>query len=85
MASETAAGEGRRQSKPADAPLTEEIQRLGGRLGLSGTAVAVLMVVFGVLVIVFPELIAWLVGGYLIAAGAIHLAGHVAAEAAPGE
>lgn len=84
MASETASGEGQGQTTQADTALTDEIQRLGGRLGLSGTAVAILMIVFGILVIAYPELIAWLVGGYLIVAGAIHLAGHLSAQSAAG-
>ncbi len=44
-------------------------------MGISCEIAAVVMVVFGVLVIVFPALIAWLVGLFLMVAGVVTLAG----------
>lgn len=64
--------------------ISKDVDRFFGKLGISGAASAILMVVFGVLVIVFPELIAWLIGGYLIIAGAINLAGHLSTMPKPG-
>ena len=47
------------------------------KLGITGMVAAVLTIVFGILVIVFPDLIAWLVGIYLIVVGLIDLIGHL--------
>lgn len=64
--------------------LQRDVDRLFQSFGISGVAQGILMIVFGVLVIVFPELIAWLIGGFLIIAGAIELAGHLSAHHAAG-
>lgn len=47
------------------------------RMGITGITAAVLMIVFGVLVIAYPHLIAWLVGIYLIIVGVVNLIGHM--------
>ncbi len=47
------------------------------RMGVTGTAAAVLMIIFGVLVISFPNLISWLVGIYLIVVGLMNLVGYI--------
>lgn len=47
------------------------IDRISGRTGLSGDAVAILMILAGVLVIVFPAILRFTVGGVLIALGVL--------------
>ena len=47
------------------------------KLGVTGMVAAILTIIFGILVIVFPDLIAWLVGIYLIIVGLIDLIGHL--------
>lgn len=49
------------------------VDRFAGRSGVSAEIVAVLMIVIGILVIVFPKLIAWFIGLLLIAAGVLWL------------
>jgi len=44
-------------------------------LGLPTPAVAILMVIFGVLILIFHELLPWLVGILLIVLGALWLVG----------
>jgi len=63
--------------------IQSETERAFRRLGVTGEASAVLMIVFGVLVIAFPALIAWIVGVYLIVVGAMQLAAHMGAKAPP--
>ncbi len=46
-------------------------------MGFTGLTAAILMIVFGVLVIAFPNLIAWLVGIYLIVVGLVNLVGEI--------
>lgn len=48
-------------------------ERIAGRSGVPVEIVAVLMIVIGILVIVFPELIAWFVGLLLIIGGVLWL------------
>lgn len=50
-----------------------DITKVMEKFGITGMVAAVLMIIFGVLVIVFPNLIAWIVGLYLIIVGAINL------------
>jgi uncharacterized membrane protein HdeD (DUF308 family) len=47
------------------------------RMRVTELTPAVLMIVFGALVIAFPNLIAWLVGIYLIIVGAVNLFDHM--------
>ena len=49
---------------------TAHVDRLAGRIGMSGDAVAILMILAGILVIVFPDLLAITVGILLIVLGA---------------
>lgn len=63
--------------------IRRDLDHAFGALGIHGTASALLMIVFGVLVIVFPELIAWLVGGYLILVGVISLSGQLSTHEDP--
>lgn len=59
-----------------------EAQGFFRRIGITGQLAGILMVIFGIMVIVFPLLIAWLIGLYLIVAGILQLAGHVRAPPA---
>lgn len=54
-----------------------ELQGLFRRRGISLEIAALLMILFGVLVIVFRDLVWLIVGLYLIVAGMITLLGHV--------
>jgi hypothetical protein len=47
------------------------VDRIAGRTGLSGDAVAILMILAGLLVIVFPAILRFTVGGVLIALGIV--------------
>ena len=55
------------------AGVPDSVDRIAGRTGLSGDAVAVLMIVAGVLVIVFPKLLNYVVGIVLIVLGVLWL------------
>jgi len=52
------------------------------RIGVTGTAAAALMIVFGVLILVFPYLVGVLVGLYLIVVGLLQLLAHLDAKRA---
>ncbi|HEV8594636.1 MAG TPA: hypothetical protein VGR51_03810 [Thermoplasmata archaeon] len=54
-----------------------EAQGFFRRLGITGQVAAVLMIGFGLLIIAMPGLVVWLLGLYLILAGAVQLAGHI--------
>lgn len=47
------------------------------RMGITGLMASVLMIIFGVLVIAFPNLVAWIIGIYLIVVGLVNLIGQV--------
>ena len=55
----------------------EEPDKMLKKMGITGLTAAILMIVFGVLVIAFPNLIAWLVGIYLIVVGVVSLIGEM--------
>lgn len=57
--------------KPMDEP-----EKMLQKVGVTGLTAAILMIIFGILVIAFPNLIAWLVGIYLIVVGMVNLIGH---------
>ncbi len=57
--------------------IPSELKTFFRRRGISLEIAALLMVLFGVLIIVFPSLVALLVGSYLVVAGIITLLGHV--------
>ncbi|MEE9163586.1 MAG: DUF3096 domain-containing protein [Thermoplasmata archaeon] len=54
-----------------------EVQAFLKRRGISLEVAALLMILFGVLIIAFPGLVALLVGLYLIVAGVVTLVGHL--------
>jgi uncharacterized membrane protein HdeD (DUF308 family) len=60
----------------AEGVLDSEMERMFRRFGITGQAAAVLMVVFGILIIVLPALVAYLVGVYLIVVGILQLMNH---------
>ncbi len=53
--------------------LRETPEKVLQKMGVTGLAAAILMIVFGALVIAFPNLISWLIGIYLIVVGALNL------------
>ncbi|MEM4188405.1 MAG: DUF3096 domain-containing protein [Candidatus Hadarchaeum sp.] len=55
----------------------ETPEKLLKKVGIHGIAAAILMIIFGALIIAFPALISWLVGIYLIVVGALNLAGEL--------
>ncbi len=57
--------------------IPSEMKEFLRRRGISLEVAALLMILFGVLIIVFPGLVAILIGAYLIAAGIVTLLGHV--------
>ncbi len=58
-------------------------QKLLAKFGITGMVAAVFMIIFGVLVIIFPDLIAWILGLYLIIVGLINLIGHLQTGQSP--
>jgi uncharacterized membrane protein HdeD (DUF308 family) len=71
----------------AESVITGEVDRVFQRVGITGEAAAILMIVFGILILVFPNLLQWLIGLYLIIVGLLQLMGHMdqrsRAKAAP--
>ncbi len=57
--------------------IPEEMKVFLRRRGISLEIAALLMILFGVLVIVFPSLVAILIGVYLVIAGLLTLLGRV--------
>ena len=55
----------------------ETPEKMLKKIGFTGLTAAILMIIFGVLVIAFPHLIAWLVGAYLIVVGLVNLIGEM--------
>lgn len=53
----------------------DTVDSVAGRFGIPPQAVAILMIVFGLLVIVLPHLLPWLVGILLIVLGVLWLVG----------
>ena len=56
------------------------VEKMLAKVGITGIVAAVLMIVFGILVIVFPDLIAWIIGIYLIVVGLVNLVGHISTK-----
>lgn len=54
-----------------------ELRGFFQRRGISLQVVAVLMIIFGLLIIVLPDLVGILVGLYLVVAGAVTLFGYI--------
>ena len=63
----------------AESVIRSETERMFARLGITGQAAAILMILFGVLIIVFPALVAILIGVYLIVVGLLQLLGSMEA------
>ncbi|MEE9592316.1 MAG: DUF3096 domain-containing protein [Thermoplasmata archaeon] len=57
--------------------IPNELRAFFQRRGISLQVVAVLMIVFGLLIIVLPDLVGILVGLYLVVAGAVTLLGYI--------
>ena len=57
--------------------MPSEVQAFFRRRGISLEVAALLMILFGALIIAFPGLVALLVGLYLIVAGVVTLVGHL--------
>jgi len=55
----------------------EAPEKMLKKMGVTGLTAAVLMIIFGILVIAFPHLISWLVGIYLIVVGIVNFIGHL--------
>lgn len=53
------------------------MNKILSKFGITGMVAAIIMIIFGILVIVFPNLIAWIIGLYLIIVGIINLMGHI--------
>lgn len=53
----------------------DTVDSVAGRFGVPAQAVAILMIVFGILVIVLPQLLHWLIGILLITVGIVWLVG----------
>lgn len=53
----------------------DTVDTVAGRFGVPAQAVAILMIVFGLLIIVLPHLLPWLVGILLIVLGIVWLVG----------
>lgn len=68
-----------------DAPFTASVDGAVRRLGLGTEVAAILMILFGVLIIVFPALVAWILGLLLVLVGVVLLVSHFDArrQAAP--
>jgi uncharacterized membrane protein HdeD (DUF308 family) len=54
-------------------PFHAEIDRQFGRFGITGAAAAILMIVFGFVILIRPELVGILVGIYLVVVGILQL------------
>lgn len=57
--------------------IPSELQKFFQRRGISLQVAAVLMILFGLLIIVFTDLVAYLVGAYLVLAGIVTLLGYI--------
>lgn len=52
-----------------------EVDKIFRKIGISGQIAALVMIIFGIVVILFPSLISWLIGLFLIIMGIITLIG----------
>ena len=53
----------------------DTVDSVAGRFGIPAQALAILMIVFGILIIVLPQLLHWLIGIFLITVGIVWLVG----------
>ena len=63
------------QSTEDELLIKTEVDKIFRKIGISGQIAAIVMIIFGVIVIVFPDLISWLIGIFLIILGIITLVG----------
>ena len=63
----------------AENVIDDTMGKVFGKLGITGILTAVIMIVFGVVVIVWPDSIAWIIGLYLIIVGVIQVIGYTPA------
>lgn len=61
-------------------PFTASVDGAVRRMGLATEVAAILMVLFGVLIIVFPALVAWILGLLLVLVGVVLLVSHLDAR-----
>ncbi len=57
--------------------IPRELRGVFRRMGISLEIAAALMILFGILISIFPALVALLVGLYLVVAGIVTLLGHI--------
>lgn len=57
-------------------PFTASVDGAVRRIGLATEVAAILMILFGVLIIVFPALVAWILGLLLVLVGVVLLVAH---------
>jgi uncharacterized membrane protein HdeD (DUF308 family) len=60
-----------------DSLITQEVDRVFRRIGITGEAAALLMILFGILILVFRDLVPVLIGLYLVIVGVLQLLGHI--------
>lgn len=65
-----------------DSVIRSEVDRLFRRLGVTGQAAAALMILFGILILMFPDLVGVLIGVYLVVVGILQLLGSFEASRA---
>jgi uncharacterized membrane protein HdeD (DUF308 family) len=63
----------------ADNVVDNAMGKVFGTLGITGILTAIIMIVFGVVVIMWPDSIAWIIGLYLIIVGVIQVIGYIPA------
>lgn len=63
------------QSSEDELLIKTEVDKIFKKIGISGQVAALVMIIFGIVVILFPDLISWLIGIFLIIMGIITLAG----------
>lgn len=53
--------------------MTQGVDRVAGRFGVPAQALAVIMILAGILIIAFPKLLQWILGLFLILMGVLWL------------
>lgn len=67
---------------PEESVFRSEVDRLFRKLGVTGQAAAALMILFGILILMFPDLVGVLIGVYLVIVGTLQLIGNFEASRA---
>lgn len=73
--SQAPAGQPPQQKSEDELLLKTEINKIFKKIGISGQIAALVMIVIGIMVIVFPFLISWVIGIFFIIVGVITLIG----------